>query len=91
MVNLILFSYLRNKRGQEDMCDSDDNDKPIFIEKNPYLPFGFQHKRCKTQNDTTELTAKQDMRRKLYIFQQNMDQLKDISGIILKYYYNYRY
>ncbi len=48
------------------------------------MPFGFQHKRHKTQNDTTELTAKQEMRRKLYVFQQNIDQLKDISGNILK-------
>ena len=83
--NHIHFRYLSKKRGQEDICDSDDNDKPIIIDKSPSLPFGFQHKRCKTQNDTTELTANQEMRRKLYVFQQNIDQLKDISGNILNY------
>ena len=47
--------------------------------KDPALPFGFQHKRCKTQNDVIELTPQQDMSRKLYVFQQNIDQLTNIS------------
>jgi hypothetical protein len=47
--------------------------------KDPALPFGFQHKRCKTQNDEIKLTPQQDMSRKLYVFQQNIDQLTNIS------------
>lgn len=75
----LFFIHLSNKRSHEDTYQSDENNEPIVMYKDPALPFGFQHKRCKTQNDVIELTSQQDMSRKLYVFQQNIDQLTNIS------------